>query len=414
MGRKFVISFLFILTSVTLTVASDYDWNDCQGSAKPYPAPSHAAAYPDSLTPVMINHVGRHGARFPASPKNCDRLRSALKAAQEQATITPTGIELLKLVDKVIDKVGGQWGALDSLGMAEQQGIAGRMIAAYPELFRNSAVNAISSYSPRCIMSMDEFTHLLARTDNTVELTLESGQRFSPLLRFFDNNTAYTRFRHSKELKEAYDGFIKSTCPTVQLSLILGTGFDFSAADMSKHDVALAEYAVLSGLEAMGIHADVNRYLTPQEQNALWSISNMRHYLEHSSSNLSEIPSAIAAPLLRNLIETTDAVVAGEKYAPRVMLRFGHAETLMPLLALMRIPECYYLTDNLGSVSSHWCDFHVVPMAANLQLILFRSRSGAFYVRADLNEVPVRLIAERNQTYIPWSEARVYLSDLIQ
>ena len=39
-----------------------------QGSLKPYPAPESLNQYPDSLTPVFINHVGRHGARYPAGP----------------------------------------------------------------------------------------------------------------------------------------------------------------------------------------------------------------------------------------------------------------------------------------------------------------------------------------------------------
>ena len=74
-GLTFVLSF-------SAEGATDYPWAYCCGSARPYPVPAHTASYPDSLTPVMINHVGRHGARFPASPKQCNILLSALKSAQ--------------------------------------------------------------------------------------------------------------------------------------------------------------------------------------------------------------------------------------------------------------------------------------------------------------------------------------------
>lgn len=405
-GLTFVLSF-------SAEGATDYPWAYCCGSARPYPVPAHTASYPDSLTPVMINHVGRHGARFPASPKQCNILLSALKSAQAQKTLTPAGMRLLKLTQKVIARVNGRWGALDSLGMAEQRGIASRMMAAYPELFRESTVNAISSYAPRCIMSMDEFTHQLARMDNKVELNMASGRRFSPLVRFFDSSPLYLEFRKDQSLKSMLDDFIARTCPYSQLPRILGEEFDYASAKADRRDVALAEYAVLSGLSAMSMKAEITDFLTPREQNALWSISNMRHYLEHSASVLNDIPAKIAAPLLQDLIATTDGFIAGDKAVAKVMLRFGHAETLMPLLALMRLPGCFYLTNYPETVAEHWKDFDIVPMAANLQMILFRAPSGAYYVRIDLNEVPVTLIDGSSTLYLPWTRAREYLRECL-
>ena len=52
---------------------------------------------------------------------------------------------------------------------------------------------------------------------------------------------------------------------------------------------------------------------------------------------------------------------------------------------------------------------YVVPMASNLQIILFRAKSGRLYARFDLNEVPVTLIPGDDSVYIPWSTARQYL-----
>lgn len=120
----------------------------------------------------------------------------------------------------------------------------------------------------------------------------------------------------------------------------------------------------------------------------------------------------MAASLLRDLISTMDSAAAGTNpYS--VMLRFGHAETLMPLLALMRLPGCYYLTGRFDTVGMHWRDFFVVPMAANLQMILLRAKSGKLYVRVDLNERPVTLIPDRPEIYIPWETAGAYLSRCI-
>ena len=103
-----------------------------------------------------------------------------------------------------------------------------------------------------------------------------------------------------------------------------------------------------------------------------------------------------------------DRAANGEnEYA--VMLRFGHAETMMPLLALMRLQGCYYMTNYFDTVGLHWHDFHVVPMASNIQMILLRSDSGRLYVRVDLNEVPTPLIPGKSTIYTPWDTAKDYM-----
>ena len=98
-----------------------------------------------------------------------------------------------------------------------------------------------------------------------------------------------------------------------------------------------------------------------------------------------------------------------------VMLRFGHAETLMPLFSLMRLPGCYFLTDDLQDVAASWRDFDIVPMAANLQMILFRSATGRYYLRVDLNERPVAVtVGGKAEIYVPWTEARQHFLDLMK
>lgn len=150
--------------------ATTYTATQCLGSAMPYPAPEAPAAYPDSLTPVMVNHVGRHGARFLSSSRTTTELTEALQRADSAGVLSPLGKELLGIARYVSETSRNRWGALDSLGMAEQRGIASRMFMAYPMLFTDGSVSAISSYSPRCVMSMYEFTHQLDRLNHHVEL----------------------------------------------------------------------------------------------------------------------------------------------------------------------------------------------------------------------------------------------------
>lgn len=386
--------------------AATYNSIQCEGSAMPYPTPKESASYPDSLTPVMINHVGRHGARYPSSASRPLAMKRALQHADSLGTITPLGRELLAVTENVITRSNGKWGALDSLGMAEQRGIAARMFANYPNLFANGKVSALSSFAPRCIMSMYSFTHQLARMNNRLEIFTSSGRQNSPLMRPFDIDQDYIDYRDDKPYDDVLKSYIAETAPVAPVKRVLGEGYPLDEEHM--RDLAITEYGLLAGLSAMGYDVDVLKFLTIDEYNSLWSCNNLRQYLERTANTISTVPADIAADLLMNLINTTDEV-AERRSDTRVMLRFGHAETLMPLLSLMHIPGCYYMTNYFDTVDSHWRNFYVVPMASNLQIILFRAKSGRLYARFDLNEVPVTLIPGDDSIYIPWSTARQYL-----
>lgn len=384
-----------------------YSMEQCQGSAMPYPARTvKDLAYPDSLTPVYINHVGRHGARFLSSSKYTTSLSRILHRADSLRTISPAGKELLRLCDLVVARTGGRWGALDSLGMAEQRAIASRAFAAVPTLFKDRKINAISSYVPRCVMSMDEFTHQLTRLNNRIEIYTASGRQNNQLVRFWETDPEYKDFMDGEEWHKVYDEYVDSHAPLTVAPRLLGSKYQLT--DGEARDFGIAVYKVIAGCSAMGIGADLSQFVTESEINALWSIENLHHYLTHSASTLSTVPATMAAPLLADLIKTCqDAISGANPYS--VMLRFGHAETLMPLLSLMHLPGCYYMTNYFDTVGMHWRDFYVVPMASNLQMILFRAESGNYYLRVDLNETPVSLIPGRSIIYIPWNTAQDYL-----
>ncbi len=402
-----------LFSTVTLPVfcadptVTDYSPAQCEGSAMPYPHKTVAdLAYPDSLKPVFINHIGRHGARFLSSSKYTTSLKRVLLKADSLRTLTPQGKNLLKLCDLIVARTAGRWGALDSLGMAEQRAIASRTFTAFRPLFNQSRIHAISSYVPRCIMSMYEFTHQLSRLDNKIEITTSSGRVNSPLLRPWDSDSEYKDFIASEGWHKVYDDFFTQRVPVAPAKKVLGK--DYPLDDDEARDITMNIYKVVAGCSAFSIDVDMLKYFSPEELNSVWSVENLHHYLTHSSSTLSTAPSAMASTLLQELISTMGEAAEG-KNPYTVMLRFGHAETLMPLFALMHLPGCYYITNYFDTVGLHWRDFYVVPMAANLQMILFQSESGNLYVRTDLNETPIPLIPGRSTIYTPWSAAKEYL-----
>lgn len=384
---------------------TDYTYDQCQGSLMPYPAPANITVVPDSLTPIMINHVGRHGARYPASAKYYKTMLVGLMRADSAKTITAQGRELMALVKQVMKLSDARWGALDSLGMAEQQGIASRMYRTYPKLMLDAKVHALSSYSPRCMMSMYSFTHQLDRLCNRMEFFTSTGRMNDALMRPFDIDEDYIDWRKTLAESHVYEDYLQETCPVECLEKVLGRNFPYRNFDETL-DLAMAEYYVLAGLQAMSLPNYMSQYFTRQQVNALWSCFNLRQYLQRTATVLSSLPADIAGVLLADIIHTTDEFLAGESQVA-VQLRFGHAETLMPLLSLMHVPGCFYLTNYFDTVAQHWRDFDVVPMAANLQMIVFLDQKGKPCVRFDLNERPVSLPGMR--LYPSWEEARAYL-----
>lgn len=405
--------FGFISASAAKPGATEYTALQCEGSLTPYPANVSVTAYPDTLLPKYISHVGRHGSRYPASATHSLKLKEALENADQIGTITPLGKELLSLTNNVIAVSTNRWGALDSLGQAEQRAIASRMFSGFKPVFADGAsINALSSYSPRSMMSMYSFVHQLDRLNNKLEFSTTTGRNNSYLMRPFDTNTDYIDFTKEAPWKSVYDEYFDEFCPLSAITRVLGRDYPFGDTKDAR-DLAIIEYYVIAGLQAMELPSQMSKYFTDDEMNALWSCFNLRQYLQRTSTTISSVPADIAAALVLDIIERADQAVEGRNPAS-ADLRFGHAETVMPLVSLLRLPGCYYLTNYFDTVSQHWMDFNVVPMAANVQFILFQNTSnGRWYVRVDLNEKPVTLIPNDDRIYLPWTVARRYMMDCI-
>lgn len=410
MRHYFIFSFIFLfIMPLTALGRAIYSWTECEGSAMPYPLPGEDRAVPDSLTPVMIQHVGRHGARYPSSAERALKLRQLMDDARKQGTLTLVGEELAGIVDDVIKLADGRWGQLDSLGMREQQGIASRIVEAFPELF-DDGVNAISSYVPRCVMSMYEFNHAVAWNRRKINISSLSGPEYSPLMRPFSTDSAYLSYRDEAPYKEAYKKYFERLASESVAERVLGHSF---VATENKRDISSLIYQFLSGMNAMSYKVEMSRFMTLEECNALWAVRNLTQYLERVANRFSRVPSEIASPLLKDIILSVNRGLAAEDSC-RVFLRFGHAETLMPLLSLMRIPGCYYFTDDLNTVADNWRNFYVVPMASNIQIILFRSPSGAVYARVDFNECPVCPLPDSADIYVSWNRLCEYWTSLLK
>ena len=403
---------LIILAAIAITAVASYGftYENGRASLSPYPGCEEITEYPDSLTPIFINHVGRHGSRYPAGSYHTMLLKDALDMADSLKTITPLGKQLKEETETVISATAGRWGELDTIGEKEQRGIAERMFEKYPQLLDSATISAISSDSPRSIMSMYFFTQQLAKSVKDITISTESGRKFTPLMRNYELDEAYQAYRADTAYTAAYNRFAAANISIEPLLRVLGE--DFPLDYNTVYDLALAEYYVSAGMNAMGLEHDASKYFTIEEYRSLWSIFNFRQYLLYSASLVATRPAETAAPLLQNIVATADSVVTGKLHIA-AKLRFGHAETLMPLMALLQAPGCYYLTHYYDTLADNWKDYEMFPMAANLQLVYFKAPSGKIYVRAEYNEKPMQLLPGAKSPYVDWNDLRLRFLELL-
>lgn len=91
--------------------ASAFTYKEGRSTLGPYPTDRVVRTFPDSLTPVFVNHVSRHGSRYPAGSYFTLLMKRALDRADSLNTITPLGRRLLAEVDAVVASSEGRWGA---------------------------------------------------------------------------------------------------------------------------------------------------------------------------------------------------------------------------------------------------------------------------------------------------------------
>lgn len=362
---------------------------------------------PDSLDVVHVCYVARHGARYISSSKKISTLTDILTRLQADGSITTTGAEFLSLLKQVDDMTEGRrWGALSDVGIMEEQRLGKEMSALFPKLMSRGKVEAKATYVPRVVMSMYEFLHALEEKNQKLDISTLSGPANDSLLRCFEVDPDYARYRDSGEWKKVYDDFVLANMPTRPAIEIFGA----KAVEGKAKSLTMDIYSVLQSLQAMGMTAPTDRWMTEDEYRSCWEAANLQRYLRNTLNPLSEPYVYATTPLIRAIIEDADRNSDPKTSQGPLSCWFGHAETLMPMLSVMGIPGCSYYTDDWDSVAEHWKSQEVVPLGANFMLVLMRPKSvdnSEVYAMIRLNGRNTAAISGE-PLILPWKTLRGY------
>ena len=152
---------------------------------------------------------------------------------------------------------------------------------------------------------------------------------------------------------------------------------------------------------------------TYDELMALWKVVNARMYVCNAAAPLNGgLMPRQATALLRNIVESADKAIATGQ--PCADLRFGHDTHLIRLLALMGVEGCNGCEADIEKFHLAWQDYRVSPMAANLQLVFFRNAAGRVLVKLLHNEREAHLPLKAVEgPYYDWADLRRYFLELM-
>ena len=115
----------------------------------PFDTPSATPA-PKGYEPFYISHYGRHGARYILSNDQYDNVAEVLRRARADGKLTARGIDACDRFLAIYPHLKGRAGDLTPKGQMQHRRLAGRMYAAYPEIFRrHPRIEAYSTVVPR-------------------------------------------------------------------------------------------------------------------------------------------------------------------------------------------------------------------------------------------------------------------------
>lgn len=369
-----------------------YDFSECDRDV----------AWGDSLKPIYLSYIARHGARFLSSPKKIEKISKALEKAEAEGALTTEGENFLAMMREISSHTDGRWGLLSDVGIAEEQKLGADMAVMFPDLFRKGKIESKSTYVPRVIMTMYQFLHSLEIPNTRLQLITTSGRQNDTLLRCFVADTAYANYRDKGAWKPVYEKFLSKHVSPAPARRLFRYGKIFDQQEL-RH-LTMSMYGMLQANQAAGLPAATSEFMTADEFRGCWLASNLLHYLRNNINPVSDLAAQATSPLLEQIIDDIDAASGGDSEV-KAHGYFGHAETLLPLLSLMRLPGCYAMTEDYANLHEEWQIQDITPLGANLAIVLLRGSSGEVYASVRLNGKNVAPLSGKGDI-VKWKELK--------
>lgn len=363
---------------------------------------------PKGYKPFYICHYGRHGSRYMSSSTETDAVRPVFEMAEDSDLLTDAGKQYWKDLKAILEEQDGMVGMLTARGALEHRGMGERMAKNFADVFKGkrNQVNCVSSTSPRCLLSMTNFTDALQENTDDIVFSYTTGPK----------HYAYLAYHPEVQEGVVLSGDIemafrrKESHPEV----LLGHFFnDLERIKTIVGDTYIFERRLFQ-LSCMGQLTDYGKCLLehfPYE--ALiknWEARNARFYVAYSNSKeLPHYATDVSTPLLKIMIERMDAALQ-EGSIVAADLSFGHDVTLMPLIAHIGIKGMHEKL-SFEEANAKWGAADYICMGSNIQFVFYKNRKGDILVRLLYNEkeTSIPALEASDGPFYRWEDLRKYL-----
>ena len=375
--------------------------------------PIHDTPAPKGYKPFYISHYGRHGSRSDWGGPQYKLVRDLLTKADELHLLTPAGDSLMHEAALIYTLHNDMDGRLTPRGVKEHAQLAERMYNRYPEVFKKGSkhIRAVSSTTPRCIVSMNGFTGRMMSLQPDLDFDLDTGEKYYAYIARGENSVLTART--NKALAD-YRKTIRWDNETVYKNLFT----DPEAAKKLIPDAYAFQNAIYDCArvsDPFDIPDNMFRYLPFENVVHFHELNFLSAYLNQCDSKLNgEIRIPRSQELVDTLISQADAVIAG-KVQKAADLCFGHDWPYLGLvcyLGLEGVSERYTLEE----AKDKWLPSYYCPFATNLQMIFYRSKkSDEILVKFLMNERETRLpsLQPVESYYYRWNDVKAWCANRI-
>ncbi|XP_038629744.1 multiple inositol polyphosphate phosphatase 1b isoform X3 [Scyliorhinus canicula] len=402
-------SLLILWVSIRLCAASlgRPPWAEYYGTKSRYEVLSGVSVpgtdwlAPANCTVLQVNALIRHGTRYPTR-KNVPHMVEIHQLIREQGDLGSSLVQALAgwhmWYNERMD------GNLHPLGISEMFKLAKRLSARFPALFavqsyREKRLKFLTSSKHRCVNSTKSFIQGL---ESYLNLSDQEGGQWEVndgLMRFFDhcekfknlvenNNTALHQveiFKNGPEMERIMSNMAKK----------LGISSSAINTNMVEATFYLCTYEFI----LKGVISPWCDLLDKEDVEVLEYLGDLKQYWKRSYGY--KINGLSSYKLFQDLFQYMDQTIEeserNQSISHTAVLRFGHAETLLPVLTLMGyFKDDHPLLANNFKQQKHrkFKSGRISPFAANLILVLYRFNGARglgekYRLQLFLNERPL-------------------------
>ena len=423
--KRILLGSLFLLTSLWVSFAQGYEAALQQDSLKTacsfyvydYQNPPLLTAAPEGYKPFYISHFARHGARYCTS--EYDNLYNWLSKVSSAGLLTDTGKEFFSCYKPFYQKVKNCSGNLTGLGKDQHRAIAEHMYERFPDVFEGpTSIEAVSTESPRVIMSMWSCLSQIVALDHDVDVSADASAKYASWLqpRLSSNPYLIKRgYNIGKQTDKLVKDYFESVVPWEQIA----TKF-FVSSDVLENILRVTPekfISVLHGVVTDTYCLDEDRgyfdgFLSYEELCLMWKGLSARYFVDNADFKGSEnLTLDYAAFTLGQIIESADADIASG--TTQLRLRFGHDSGIAPLMVLLGLNGCGRSAATIEEALEIFPSYNV-PMGATVQFVFFRNSADEVLVQVLLNEQEAKLpLKSAVGSFYCWNDVKEYYLPII-